>query len=194
MVFIPGMENNILPHSRAQENAGGDGGGAPPGLRRDHARQAVLYLIHAFRRCLWGRVTVSEPSRFLRELPSEALQQSKERSKRPAGERRSSDEWDTEREARPTRRPSATPSTPRPARETPSSEATLWNTRRAGSARETSGKAASFRAGDRVRHAKFGEGIVVSCQPSGGDEEVVVAFPGNGTKKLLASFAPLEKL
>ncbi|HUF53696.1 MAG TPA: UvrD-helicase domain-containing protein [Dehalococcoidia bacterium] len=53
----------------------------------------------------------------------------------------------------------------------------------------------TFNAGDRVRHEKFGEGIVVSSEPSGGDFQVVVAFQGTaGIKKLLLSFAPLEKL
>ncbi len=53
----------------------------------------------------------------------------------------------------------------------------------------------AFSSGDRVRHEKFGEGIVVSCEPSGGDYQVVVAFQGEaGIKKLLLSFAPLEKL
>ncbi len=55
--------------------------------------------------------------------------------------------------------------------------------------------AESFAAGDHVRHNKFGEGIVVSCEPSGNDYQVVVAFRGEaGIKKLLLSFAPLEKL
>ena len=53
----------------------------------------------------------------------------------------------------------------------------------------------SFAAGDHVRHEKFGEGIVVSSEPSGTDYQVVVAFQGEaGIKKLLSSFAPLEKL
>jgi ATP-dependent DNA helicase UvrD/PcrA len=53
----------------------------------------------------------------------------------------------------------------------------------------------SFSPGDHVRHEKFGEGIVVSCDPSGGDYQVVVAFQGEaGIKKLLLSFAPLDKI
>jgi DNA helicase II / ATP-dependent DNA helicase PcrA len=51
-----------------------------------------------------------------------------------------------------------------------------------------------LKAGDRVRHAQFGEGIVVSCSPKAGDYEVVVAFSGAGVKKLILSFARLEKL
>jgi DNA helicase-2/ATP-dependent DNA helicase PcrA len=50
-------------------------------------------------------------------------------------------------------------------------------------------------AGDHVRHTKFGEGIVVSCVPSGSDQEITIAFKGEGgLKRLLLSLAPLEKM
>ena len=50
-----------------------------------------------------------------------------------------------------------------------------------------------LRAGERVRHARFGDGIVVSCVPSGTDHEVTVAFKGSsGIKRLLYSYASLE--
>jgi DNA helicase-2/ATP-dependent DNA helicase PcrA len=49
-----------------------------------------------------------------------------------------------------------------------------------------------FRDGDRVRHAAFGEGTVVSSRLTRDDEEVTVAFPERGVKKLLASLANLE--
>ena len=48
--------------------------------------------------------------------------------------------------------------------------------------------------GDHVRHAQFGDGVVVSCKPLNDDKEVVVAFDGAGIKKLLLSFARLEKV
>ena len=51
-----------------------------------------------------------------------------------------------------------------------------------------------LKAGNRVRHAAFGEGVVVSCQSVDGDAEVMVAFRGAGVKKLLLSFARLEKV
>ncbi len=50
-----------------------------------------------------------------------------------------------------------------------------------------------LKTGDRVRHAHFGEGVVISCTSKGTDNEVVVAFNGVGVKKLLLSFAKLEK-
>ena len=53
----------------------------------------------------------------------------------------------------------------------------------------------ALRAGEHVSHAMFGEGIVVSCMASRGDQEVTVAFKGEaGIKKFLLSLAPLEKL
>ena len=48
--------------------------------------------------------------------------------------------------------------------------------------------------GDYVRHSRFGKGVVVSCTPNRGDQEVVVAFQGVGPKRLLSSLAPLERL
>jgi DNA helicase II / ATP-dependent DNA helicase PcrA len=51
-----------------------------------------------------------------------------------------------------------------------------------------------LKTGDHVRHAHFGEGIVISSTPRAGDNEVVVAFSGAGLKKLLSSLAKLDKL
>jgi DNA helicase-2/ATP-dependent DNA helicase PcrA len=50
-----------------------------------------------------------------------------------------------------------------------------------------------FRDGDRVRHPRLGEGIVVTSKLTRDDEEVTVAFSnGGGVKQLLASIANLE--
>ena len=46
-----------------------------------------------------------------------------------------------------------------------------------------------------MKHPQFGEGIVVSCEPAKDDQLITVAFKGGaGVKRLLLSFAPLEKL
>jgi len=51
-----------------------------------------------------------------------------------------------------------------------------------------------LKAGDRVHHAQFGDGVVVNCRPLKDDTEVMVAFKrGVGVKRLLLSFANLEK-
>ena len=50
----------------------------------------------------------------------------------------------------------------------------------------------SIRDGQRVRHAVFGEGLVVSGSITKFDEEITVMFEGVGLKKLAVSFAKLE--
>jgi DNA helicase II / ATP-dependent DNA helicase PcrA len=51
----------------------------------------------------------------------------------------------------------------------------------------------AWHAGDRVRHRRFGDGIVVSSRIVKGDEEVTVAFVGEGVKRLIAAYAGLER-
>jgi DNA helicase-2/ATP-dependent DNA helicase PcrA len=50
-----------------------------------------------------------------------------------------------------------------------------------------------FRAGEKVRHPRFGWGTVVAQRGSGEDLEVTVAFPGGGVRSLLARYAQLER-
>ena len=51
----------------------------------------------------------------------------------------------------------------------------------------------AFSTGERVHHARFGAGMVVSTQPAADDVQVVVAFEDAGVKKLLASLAGLTR-
>jgi DNA helicase-2/ATP-dependent DNA helicase PcrA len=50
-----------------------------------------------------------------------------------------------------------------------------------------------FRDGDRVRHPRFGDGIVVTSKLTRDDEEVTVAFREGGVRTMLASLANLEE-
>jgi len=52
----------------------------------------------------------------------------------------------------------------------------------------------SFRPGDQVRHNVFGLGIVEKVEPNGNDVQITVAFEEVGRKKLMLSFAGLEKV
>jgi len=51
-----------------------------------------------------------------------------------------------------------------------------------------------FRDGDRVRHGRWGDGIVVTSKLTRSDEEITVAFkdPSVGRKTMLASLANLD--
>jgi DNA helicase-2/ATP-dependent DNA helicase PcrA len=50
-----------------------------------------------------------------------------------------------------------------------------------------------FKPGQRVRHPKYGEGIVYKREGEGEDAKITVQFPGVGLKKLVEKFAQLEK-
>jgi DNA helicase-2/ATP-dependent DNA helicase PcrA len=51
-----------------------------------------------------------------------------------------------------------------------------------------------YRDGDRVRHGRWGDGIVVTSKLTRSDEEITVAFkdPAVGRKTMLASLANLD--
>ncbi len=155
VVFMVGMEDGILPHSRSFDD--------PNQMEEERrlcyvgvtrAKQKV-YLVRAFRRSLMGRSMVSQPSRFLSDIPQHLI---------------SGSDWWQGGESQ------VTPSI------------YSWN-----GASAPSFTVPELKAGDHVHHTQFGKGVVVSCQPIKDDAEVVVAFNG-GVKKLLLSFANLEKM
>ena len=57
-----------------------------------------------------------------------------------------------------------------------------------------SGNELDYEVGDRVRHIKFGEGLVTNIVEGGRDFEVTVEFVNVGVKKMFAAFAKLKKI
>ncbi len=172
VVFIVGLEEGVLPHMRSFDD--------PAQLEEERrlcyvgitrAKQR-LYLVRAFRRLFMGSSLHNPPSRFLKDLPPQ-LVTLRRAAGAEAGELRYRGPSLARLRGDGSSSPSATSTRgPRPA--------TLTD--------------AVFAAGDHVRHARFGEGIVVSCVVTPSDQEVTVAFKGGGgVKKLLLSYAPLEK-
>ncbi len=212
VVFMVGMEDGLLPHSRSLDD--------PASLEEERRLCYVgmtrakerLYLVRAFRRGFRGGTGPNMPSRFLMDIPQEFVSrpdtsepapktQPKSRDTRPTpssgsfplappeGRGRQADGFRFSRRSRP----------PAPAAEsTPirrSGRRASPPTRRRGERRRASGAAAAFSAGDKVRHSTFGDGIVTNCEPSGADFEVTVAFKdGGGVKRLLLGLARLEKI
>ena len=166
VVFITGMEEGLLPHSRSLED--------PDEMAEERRLCYVgltrakdcVFLSYAFRRTMWGSSDVSTPSRFLNDIPQQLISGTGSfagvKPRQAMAERAAT--WDT-----PTR-PTPTRSAPAPSR------------------------ALQYRAGQRVKHAQFGEGIVIESKLDRNDEEVTVAFKKAGIKRLLASFANLQKL
>ncbi|MBN1564951.1 MAG: UvrD-helicase domain-containing protein [Anaerolineae bacterium] len=188
VVFIVGMEENILPHSRSiapERN---------PNATSDQRQQAAkdveeerrlfyvgitraeerLYLCYATIRSLYGDSRANLPSRFLYDIPEEVRQGS------PLRKPGSSADTDAYRQM------------------------TTWSTRtavfgrpnatrresRGGSQPKREKQATQFKGGDCVWHAKYGEGVVVSSSLASGDmEQVDVLFPGDvGQKTIIADF------
>ena len=186
VVFIVGMEEGLMPHSRSM--------GTPDEIEEERRlcyvgvtrAQKRLYLLRAFRRGFWGGLGPSDPSRFLEDIPRDLIEGAtpSEALKKPAAQAAA---------------PSARPARRRPAANG-SSEARPAVARAHRRVRdrheaEPAAPAAAYATGDKVRHPAFGDGIVMSCTPSAGDFQLTVAFKeGHGVKRLLLGFAPLEKI
>ena len=176
VVFLVGMEDGIFPHARALEE--------PKQMEEERRLCFVgitramrrLYCIYATRRALHGGFANNSPSQFIADLPRHAV-----RGVTVGG---------STRPASPTTVPPS--SRPRPTAE-PGPALYLGARPARGSAPATP-REAKYRPGDRVAHAKFGEGIVIKSVIVAADEEVEVVFAGLGLKKLSTAFAPLQKL
>jgi DNA helicase-2/ATP-dependent DNA helicase PcrA len=186
IVFITGMEEGVFPHIRAIDS------GRESELEEERRLCYVgitrakdrAYLTYARRRSLFGHTNMNPPSRFLRELPTEGVEL---RGNIETEERDSWAELDWERdrsryeERKQARRDAMLAGLP-----------AAWSGR-ATKQRTAVASETSFRAGDRVTHPSLGEGMVVSSVARDDDEEVTVAFPDKGVKKLMASFAKLAR-
>lgn len=170
-VFLVGLEEGILPHKRSLDEGTQDALEeerrlAYVGITR--ARQR-LYLVYAFRRTTYGASNLTEPSRFLRDIPHQLTNAHTERKAAPMPPRLGI------RASRGLSNPPAP--APAPGR----------NSFGLGNTRPTAPTTASFRPGDKVTHTVFGDGTVLNSKPSGSDEEVEVIFKG-GAKRLLGSY------
>ncbi|CAI2635127.1 ATP-dependent DNA helicase PcrA [Apilactobacillus kunkeei] len=52
----------------------------------------------------------------------------------------------------------------------------------------------AWTVGDKVEHKAWGTGTVVKVNGTGEDMELDIAFPDKGLKRLLAAFAPIQKV
>jgi DNA helicase-2/ATP-dependent DNA helicase PcrA len=163
VVFIVGLNDGLLPHSRSFEE--------PDAMEEERRLFYVgvtrtkdrLYLSHTFRRTMYGSSELGAPSRFLSDIPSR-LQMSVAR----AAPRQTRFSLGRTRESRRARRAASA----RGKRSAPQSP---------------------YKSGDKVRHPMFGEGTVIEARRRGSDWDVTVAFQRRGIKTLAASFANLSK-
>jgi DNA helicase II / ATP-dependent DNA helicase PcrA len=167
IVFIIGLDEGLLPHSRSRddpEEMAEERRLLYVGLTR--ARNQV-YLARAERRSTFGSFENSEPSRFLTDIPEKLLRRSGAYY-RP--DRQTASRWELPARWESTRLAPAVPPLPRPAPEA----------------------ASRYRPAMRVRHIVWGEGMVIASAIRDGEEEVDIMFESVGFKRVLASLAKLE--
>lgn len=68
----------------------------------------------------------------------------------------------------------------------------MQNRKAAAPAQKAVGSGDDYKAGTKVIHKKFGEGIIVARKQNGGDVVIDVAFKGIGVKSLVVKYAPIE--
>jgi DNA helicase-2/ATP-dependent DNA helicase PcrA len=187
VVFVVGMEDGVFPHLRSL--------GEPDHLEEERrlayvgitrARE-LLHLSSAWSRTIFGATQYNPPSRFLDEIPSKLVREvgGQKRGQGGSGWRRTQDTdgrvfggsggssfGGKQRIVESAIRSGA--ATPPPS--------------------TTGAETLGLRVGDDVRHSKWGEGVIVDLEGAGDKAEAVVRFPDAGEKRLLLSWAPLEKL
>ena len=209
VVIMPGMEEGLFPHSRANEDEADleeERRLCYVGITRAERR---LFLSSASRRRVFGEYQPTEPSRFLDEIPKELVEEVEAPSAAYASRRQpffemrvnpygrrpgSNSDWDE----RPGRGGISGPSRGGGARSgTAGSKNEAPNTARGrifGPEDEDQSATASggYKAGLRVRHPQFGVGTVIAVEGGDADMKLIVRFASVGQKKLMARFANLE--
>lgn len=169
VVFLPGMEEGIFPGMQAATD--------PSELEEERRLAYValtrakqrLFVTTARERMLFGRTNYNRVSRFLTEIPEELLQRDEPKrvevpkDQTPAAIRRAAMVGELNRKAAVSQQPNKEAAT------------------------------IAFQPGDRVSHATFGSGTVLSANRMGSDLLYEIMFDRVGTKKLMATYARLRK-
>ena len=186
VVFLLGMEEGIFPHVRAL----GD-----PDQMEEERRLAyvgitrarkILHLCNAWSRMLHGQTQYNPPSRFLDDIPEGLIQregsQKSNRSLRNSASSYSDiKDWDFI-------------STDQFSSEEPSGRIFGKGANQSGNNSNSSeAHLLGLQPGDDVRHEAWGAGVVVNVSGAGDRAEAVVSFSSVGEKRLLLSWAPLER-
>jgi DNA helicase-2/ATP-dependent DNA helicase PcrA len=165
VVFLSGLEEELFPHGNSLLDA--------DGLEEERRLMYValtrarerLYLSSAQSRMLHGQTRYHLRSRFVDEIPPELIKWLSLPAKQGGGGYGSEARSDVPREG----------------------------LRRASSSIRTAPQLANgLRIGQSVRHARFGQGVIIAAEGGGDEAKVQINFGSAGTKWLLLSLAKLE--
>ena len=156
LVFLTGLEEGLFPHKMSMDDADGleeERRLAYVGITRAMERLVITY---AENRRLHGQEHFSTPSRFIREIPNEYVQEVRLKN-----------------------------TITRPLTASKSSNLSFA---------EDAPEGVPFKLGERVYHAKFGEGQVLQFEGSGASARIQVNFEWEGTKWLVVAYAKLQSM
>lgn len=170
-VFLVGMEEGIFPHARTlgdEEEIEEERRICYVGITR---AERHLYLSNAKMRMIYGDTLSRRPSRFLQEVPRNLIHE----YRRPQQQKVVLRDVPREQDFRP--------------------RTTNWFLQNKSSfVPKEASSSASFKAGDRVNHKKWGLGTIVAVKDTEDGQEVKVAFNGGGIRSLLTKYAVLQKV
>jgi len=139
-----------------------------------------LLLSGARTRFLFGQRQPTKPSRFLDELPSGAIQDVSVRQAHSYRVGTAKARFSRETNGLSPARSNIAAASRSRRREIPQTVA--------------DGDGQGWRPGNRVRHRRFGAGVVLACQGRGAQLKLVVYFDREGRKTLVPTIAKLEKI
>lgn len=171
VVFLIGMEEGIFPLGRATEDDGEleeERRLAYVGITR---AEKELYLTNAQSRMLYGRRQINPASRFITEIDTDVLVSEGHKASeiaRPVGRRDYPfDRYRKKTSFQPGQR--------------------IEN-------KGTGAEKKAWKIGDQVKHKAWGTGTIIKVTGQGEGMELDIAFPSQGIKRLLASFAPITRV
>ncbi|MFN8007578.1 MAG: UvrD-helicase domain-containing protein [Terriglobia bacterium] len=178
IVFLVGLEEGLFPHSRSlssQKELEEERRICYVGMTR--AQKKLVLTRAKFRRFLGtGSLEPTQPSRFLREVPVDLIENLS---------------------ALPLRKKASVYEGP----VVNSKEAIQQFYQQRGRtidlapiSKHLPSAKSSLMKGSYVRHPKFGVGTVIRCEGEGDDAKLTVSFPGYGIKKMIQKYAGLEKV
>ena len=162
LVFLVGLEEGLFPHKMSIDNLSGleeERRLCYVGFTRAMSK---LYICHTESRRLHGEINLCRPSRFIKEIPNDLVEEIRLKSSisRPAvgGGRLGQNNVAKSLNG---------------SVEVPDTDLSL---------------------GQRVLHAKFGEGVILNYEGQGSSARVQVSFDDVGSKWLVLSFAKLQSI
>ncbi len=180
VVFLTGMEEGIFPHSQSLAE--------PDELEEERrlcyvgvtrARER-LYVTHSWSRLLFGSIQQSFPSRFLKEIPDELVEDVGEGVTIGTGRGAlSGGPWGS----------------PRGGGQSLGTLGSGAGGRAAAPAATGSSGAEKLGLvpGDAVVHTRFGQGVVLEVEGEGDDARATICFPDHGEKRFLLALSPLQR-